>query len=354
VLVDTIPDDPVERRDHLVALGLEAGLDRVGIAGVEPFEEVRSDLEERKASGMSGGLTFTYNDPGRSTDVRASLPWAERLVVGGRAYVPEAGSPGPARPGFGRIARFAVDDAYQPLGRALEVVAGALTAAGFRAEIVSDDNRLVDRAAAVRAGIGWWGRNAMVLAPGQGPWMLIGSVVTDAAVAPSEPMRRDCGTCEACLPACPTGALVAPGILDARLCLAARAQLPGAIPDELREPMGDRIYGCDDCLAACPPGGRALERAEAGRGEVDLVWLLEAGDDELLAAFDRFYLPRRRPATLRRNALVALGNHGDRGHLGVVERYLDHPDGVLAEQARWSVDRIGTRLSGAQSFASGK
>jgi epoxyqueuosine reductase len=342
----SFPNSPGERQRVLVDLGLAAGLDRVGVASAEPFEDVRRVLAERKAAGLHGGLTFTFNNPERSSDVRTSLPWARSLVVGGSAYLPVAGSPGDAVPGTGRIARFAVDDSYRPLRAALGRLADTLSAAGHRAEIVSDDNRLVDRAAAVRAGLGWWGKNTMVLAPGEGPWMLFGSVVTDADIEPTRPMRRDCGTCEACLPACPTGALVAPGVLDARLCLAAIAQREGSVPETLRQAMGDRVYGCDDCLDACPPGHRLAGSTEQRRGRVGLVALLEASDAELLHEFGRFYLPRRRPDVLRRNALVALGNTGDSSSLDAVGRYVDHPDPVLAEHARWAYTRIEARAGG--------
>jgi epoxyqueuosine reductase len=335
-----LPDDPAARLEFIERSASELGLDRVGVASAEPFEDVRRDIEERKASGLHGGLTFTYNQPERSTDIGRSLPWAHRLVVAGRSYLPEAGTSGDPVPGTGRIARFSVEDSYEPLRRGLEALADALTEAGFRAELVVDDNRLVDRAAAVRAGVGWWGKNTMVLAPGQGPWMLLGSIATDADIAVSEPMQRDCGTCSACLPACPTGALVAPGVLDARRCLAAIAQLPGPIPTELREPMGDRIYGCDDCLDACPPGVRLADTAVEPRGRVDLRWLLEASDDELLSEFDRFYLPRRKPTVLRRNALVAAGNSGVAALSDVVAPYVGSDDPVLAEHAAWAMERL--------------
>ena len=153
-------------------------------------------------------------------------------------------------------------------------------------------------------------------------------------------MNRDCGTCSACIPACPTGALIEPGVLDARRCLAAIAQLPGRVPVEFRLAMGDRIYGCDDCLDACPPGVRLADRGRRQRGRVDLTWILEADDDTLLAEFDRFYLPRRRPDILRRNALVAAGNSGDVRLAAVVARYLDHDDAILVEHAEWALEQL--------------
>ena len=104
--------------------------------------------------------------------------------------------------------------------------------------------------------------------------------------------------------------------------------------------MGDRLYGCDDCLDACPPGVRLLERSSEHRGQVDIAWVLNAEDDALLEAFDRFYLPRRRPDVLRRNALVAAGNSGRRDLIEVVRPYTEHEDPILAEHARWAFERL--------------
>ena len=326
-------------RERVIAAGLEAGLDRVGITTTEPFGDVRRSLQERIESGKRGGLGFTFKDPELATDVGASFPWGRSLVVGARSYLPEAGT-APSRRLHGRVARFAVDDPYVPLTGALEAVAAALGEDGWRAAILVDDDRLVDRAAAVRAGVAWWGKSTMALSPGLGPWFVIGSVVTDAALDVSEPMLRGCGTCEACLPACPTGALVAPGVLDARRCLAAIAQVPGVIPREWREAMGDRLYGCDECLDVCPPGGRLRLRSQSPRGSVSLPWLLQASDDELLERFSHFYIPRRDPRYLRRNALVAAGNDASPDLFGIVAGYLGHRDWLLRAHAVWAIRRI--------------
>jgi epoxyqueuosine reductase len=299
-------------------------------------------MEERKAAGLHGGLGFTYADPARSCDPRASLPWAESLVVAAHAYLPASGSPGPAVPGTGRVARFATEDHYTQLRAGLAALAWVLEGAGWRTEIRCDDSRLMDRAAAVRAGVGWWGKSTMVLAPGAGPWLLLGSVVTDAVLPADAPMARDCGTCDACFPACPTGALVAPGILDARRCLAALAQSAGSIPREWRPAMGDRVYGCDDCLEACPPGRKRLLAAGVnGRGRVDLLDLLAADDEALLRGFGHFYLPGRQPRYLRRNALVALGNSGGAGAEECAAGFLAGADPLLRAHAAWALGRLG-------------
>lgn len=340
-----------ELRARIDGVASEHGLERLGVCVADPFPEVETSLRARRRDGRSARLGFTFRDPARATDPRRSFPWAERLVVGALAYLPEGGDPGPPRPGSGRIARFSVDDFYVPLRRALTAVARVLKEAGYQAEVLVDDSRLVDRAAAVRAGVGWWGKNTMVLAPGVGPWTLLGSVVTDAPLETDPPMRRGCGICVACLPACPTGALVAPGVLDARRCIAYWLQAPGVIPVDMRFAIGDRFYGCDDCLGACPPGRRRLSSAVSWRGRVDLAEVLVATDEDLLDRFGRFYIPRRNPDILRRNALVALANGGGVEHLDLVLGYLRHPDPMLRIHAVWAIGRLagarGGELAGA-------
>ena len=335
------PDSSAQTlRPAVLAAGRVGGLDRVAIADALPFDDVRDEMDARIGSGLTGGLRFTYKDPRRATDVRESFPWANRLVVGVRSYLPGAGSV-PVKPGHGRIARFAVDDPYGPLRMGLEKMAAVLRAAGHRAEILVDDDRLVDRAAAVRAGLGWWGKSTLVITPGLGPWFVIGSVVTDAQLEEDEPMVRNCGSCDACLPACPTGALVAPGLLDAGRCLSAIAQTGGVIPRQWRPEMRDRLYGCDDCLDACPPGVRLSDRSRDERGSVDLEWVLTAADSTLMDRFSHFYLPGRSPRILRRNALVAIGNEGDTRFVPVVAAHVGHQDWLLRAHAVWALARLG-------------
>ena len=335
-----------ELRRHIDAIAESHHLAAIGVAAVTAFVETRQAIEERLEAGFDAGLTFTFTAPETSTDLRRSFPWAERLVVASRTYLPAAGAPRPG-PDQGVVARFAVDDPYAPLRAGLEEIGESLISAGHRAVVLADDNRLVDRAAAVRAGVGWAGKSTMVLDPRHGPWIVLGSVVTDAKLPVDEPMIRTCGTCDACIPACPTGAIVGPGVLDARRCLAAIAQSPGTIPTELRQAMGLRIYGCDDCLDACPPGAQLLEISTDARGSVDLVELLGAADEDVRLRFSHFYLPKNDPDVLRRNALVALGNQGDPGSVGAVSGYLTHPNPVLRAHAAWALGRIGGRRASA-------
>jgi len=335
--------------EELRAVGLEAGLDAVGVARAEPFLETRQQLVERKAAGLHGGMHFTYGDPERATDPARVLPGARALVVGARSY--RAATPAPPAGPAGRVARYSWRDHYEPLRRALGAIAKRLNDHGQAAVVLVDDNRLVDREAAVRAGLGWYGKNANVLLSGHGSWFVLGSVVTDALLpAATIPVADGCGSCTRCLPACPTCALVAPGVLDARRCLAHLLQAPGDFPLEFREALGDRLYGCDDCQEACPPN-RLEDRRQApppactdDEAWVPVLDVLAASDDELLARHGRWYIPRRQPRYLRRNALVVLGNVGD-GTDPMVEaalrRALADPDPMLRSHAAWAAERLG-------------
>ena len=175
---------------------------------------------------------------------------------------------------------------------------------------------------------------------------------------PAAPVADGCGSCRRCIDVCPTGAIVAPGVIDGGRCLAWVLQRPGTIPVELRAAVGDRIYGCDDCQEACPPTvrlgrrhRRAARRARCGVDDgvqawVDVLDLLDADDETLLHRHGRWYIAGRDPRWLRRNALVVLGNIGDGGDArtaATLARYRDGDDEVLAEHARWASERLGLR-----------
>uniref|UniRef100_A0A6J7NZB5 Unannotated protein n=1 Tax=freshwater metagenome TaxID=449393 RepID=A0A6J7NZB5_9ZZZZ len=249
-----------------------------------------------------------------------------------------------------RVARYAWTDHYAPLRDGLRAVATHLRAAGHRAVAYADDNTVVDREVAHRAGIGWFGKNANLLVPGRGSWFVLGCVITDAVLPPSPaPVEDGCGTCHRCIDGCPTGAIVAPGVIDARRCLAWLVQKPGIFPMEFREALGDRIYGCDDCQDVCPINRRSDPAPEGVAAPELLAWvpvleLLDLDDATILERHGRWYLHGRDPVWVRRNALVILGNTGD-GQDAAVEaslvRYLQHPNPVLRAHAVWAARRLG-------------
>ena len=220
--------------------------------------------------------------------------------------------------------------------------------------MLADDNALVDRQAAYRAGLGWYGKNSNLLLVGRGSWFVLGSVVTDADLPAATPVADGCGPCRKCLDGCPTNAIVAPGVVDARRCLAWLVQAPGTFPRQFRAALGDRIYGCDDCQEVCPPNLAADRRSPAptsppGAAWVGLVELLASDDAQLLDRFGHWYISGRDPRWLRRNALIALGNvlaatadePLDAAVASTFRRYLADADPLLRSHALWAVRRAG-------------
>lgn len=320
---------------RLERIATDQGAVSFGVTDASPFEASLSTLHRHRRSGMSGPLQFTYTDPETSTDVTRSFPWARSLVVFAHNYLSDSRSPGPAGPAVGR---FATRDHYREVRRIGEAVAEALTGDGWQAEIMIDDNRLVDRAAAARAGVGWQGKSTMLLTPGHGPWLLLGTVVTDAALTPTAPMKRTCGTCVACIPACPTRAITANG-LDARRCISTWLQAPGAIPHWIRPLIERRIYGCDDCLTSCPPGFGALDRTESGPLQLSFAELLDSSDEDLIEEFGWFYIPHRQPRFLRRNLLVAAGNSEEADAVRPILDHFTHRSSLVRGHAYWALAR---------------
>lgn len=341
---------PSELFAVLESVGRARGLDAVGVARAEMLTRARHALEQRKAAGLHDGMKFTYKNPQRSTDPFAAVAGARSVIVAARRYV----LPEPPRPAVAsaRVARYAWVDHYAPLRDGLWAIADVLRSHGFRAVAYADDNTVVDREVAHRAGIGWFGKNANILLPGRGSWFVLGCVITDADLAVSTgPVDDGCAACTRCIDGCPTQAIVAPGVVDARRCLAWLVQKPGVFPVEFRAALGDRLYGCDDCQEVCPVNRRAPVGAEEHETPdvndvtawVPVVELLALDDAEILRRHGRWYLHDRDPRWVRRNALVVLGNIGSGEDPAVVEtlrRYLDHADAILRAHAVWAARQL--------------
>jgi epoxyqueuosine reductase len=336
-------NDSVTTED-VIRLGLELGLDAVGVARAEAYVDTEQHIRERRARGLFGRMRFTTTQPEISCH-------PERLLDGARSVVSAAlcyWEPEPERlPGHGRLARYTWSDRYAELREKLDALGRAI---GDEYRVLVDANQHVDREAAARSGVGFYGKNTMLITRRHGSWVVLGTLVTTADLGPTSPLDADCGECRLCIDACPTGALDEPGALDATRCLSWSTQAPAPIPVDHREALADQVYGCDICQDVCPWNRgvekRRARRAAEGTAHVDLVDWLERDGRALVEDYDRLYIPRNDPRWLRRNALVALGNVGGAEQRDALERYADCDDELLREHAEWALARLGERTSG--------
>jgi epoxyqueuosine reductase len=321
----------------------ELGLDVVGAAPVAAYEETERHIRERRARGLFADMRFTMARPEESCHPESLLEGARTVVSAAHCYWADAPAPGA---GEGRLPRYTWHDGYAFLRERLDELGRRL---GGRYRVLVDANQHVDREAAVRAGVGFYGKNTMLITRRHGSWVVLGTLVTDVEIESSALLELDCGSCRLCIDACPTGALDEPGTLDATRCLSYWTQAPAPIPEEYREELGSSVYGCDICQDVCP-WNRGVEKRRAGVAPppeaepvVSLVDWLEAEGDELRGRYTRLYVPRNDSRWLRRNALVAAGNAGGEPEREAVERYAEGDDELLAEHARWALARMRER-----------
>jgi epoxyqueuosine reductase len=326
---------------ELERLAAELGLDVVGATPAEPYAETERHIRERKARGLFADMKFTTAQPEVSCHPEQLLPNARSVVSAALCYYTPGSDP---EQGEGRLPRYTWYDAYAELRTRLDEL-GRRIGGDYR--VLVDANQHVDREAAARAGVGFYGKNTMLITRRYGSWVVLGTLVTGVEIEATPPLDLDCGSCTLCIEACPTGALDEPGVLDANRCLSWSTQRPGPIPEEHRVALGDRVYGCDICQDACP-WNRGIEKRRAdakpppgAEPVVSLVDWLAAEGDTLRRGYDRLYVPRNDPRYLRRNALVALGNNGGEEAERALAPYLEGDDDLLREHAEWAAARLG-------------
>ncbi|HET9849687.1 MAG TPA: tRNA epoxyqueuosine(34) reductase QueG, partial [Candidatus Dormibacteraeota bacterium] len=334
----------------------------------EPFVEAETAAATRTARGLMDGLTWWSEDRAHaSADPRRGTPDARSVIALAFPYpfpsaLTASDSPSPlwGRRGRGsndeprgRIASYALGRDYHGvlLERMLPLV-GLLRHQGYRAKTYVDHGWMLDRAAAARAGIGWLGKNTNLLVPGTGSYVLLAEIVTSAELETDEPIKKSCGSCDACIRACPTGALVEPGVLDNRRCISFwTIEHRGVIPREMRPLIGDWIFGCDLCQEICPVNAAAppptpdAEAIHAFGPLIDarprLEDLLAIDDEEFRDRFRHSAVWRTRRSGLLRNTCIALGNAGNRSSVPSLEAALGDREPLIRGHAAWALGRLG-------------
>ena len=338
------------------ARATKLGFEVCGFASAEAPWIAGERLQAFVDQGRHGDMEWIETTLPRRAHPRGLWDDARTAILVGMNY-------GPDRDPLARLAErdracisvYALGDDYHDLvkGRLKMLADFVRSRSGQDAKTFVDTAPLMEKPLAEAAGLGWQGKHTNLVSREFGSWLFLGAILTSAVLEPDAPAEDACGTCRACLDACPTDAFPAPYQLDARRCLSyLTIEFAGPWPEPFRDAMGNRVYGCDDCLAVCPWNKFAAEAREhrlqardALRGPPlgELAALDEAG---FRARFSRSSIKRIGVERFRRNVLYAIGNSGDPDLIDAARPHLESPDPVVADAARWAIARLDTgRLS---------
>ena len=332
---------PTEARQTLFSRARELRLDPVGIAPIQA--ELRQEyFKTWLAAGEHGEMAWMARDPDRRANPTQVLPEARSILVFGLNYY----QPEPAR--RGRIAKYALGKDYHKviIGR-LKKICLWLRELGAINRPYVDTGPLLEKPLAAAAGLGWQGKNTMVLNERDGQWLFLGFVLTTYPFPPDSPVADRCGSCTRCIDVCPTQAITGPYQLDARKCISyLTIEHKGPIPLAYRKLIGDHLYGCDDCLDVCPWNKWARQTREDAftpRAYPDLRELLQLDESTFNTLFAGSPIRRLKRSRFLRNVSVVLGNTGTVEDLPALHEAAADPDPLIAEHASWAVEEIRSR-----------
>ena len=342
---------------------IKAGFDLVRITTADDFAEDRDLALQRIDEGLMDGLPwYSPSRVNRGTSPQQLLPNARSVICLALNYFPgDATGVEPDRPAgaqtdaaaarYGKIARYARGREYhRVMKRKMRDLVADLSSC-LETEVSArwyvDDGPMLDRAAAARAGLGWFGKNTNILTAELGSWVFLGQIITDLELEPDLPLKKSCGSCVRCIDACPTGAIVAPYVIDNARCISYQTiENRGPIPLELRPLMLDWVFGCDICQEVCPVNRKEKPSREPGFGQhslnaADLVEILEMTDAQFLERFAGTPIMRAKRVGLQRNACVALGNLKAREAVPALAYALEKSNPLVRSHAAWALGQIG-------------
>ena len=329
----------------------ELGFDLVRIASAGPLVEHGRIAQECVRRGYMDGMPwFTEERVQRASDPQELLQGARSMIAVALSYLPQE-EDSPVGTPSGRVARYARwTDYHQVMKEKLRALAAGLAqqvGGPVRSRVFVDDSPLLERAVAERAGLGWFGKNTNILTPTHGSWVFLGALLTDLELEPDEPLKKDCGSCVLCIAGCPTGAIVAPYVIDAPRCISyLTIECRGPIPRHLRSLVGDWVFGCDVCQEVCPvnrevPGPAMPELKRTGFSALELIPLLTMTQEEFSTTFRNTPIKRARRVGMQRNACVALGNMGDEQAVPALGRVLRDGEPLVRGHAAWALGCLG-------------
>ena len=323
-----------------------AGFHHAGIARAEPLDP--RPLERVLANGWQADMAWLGTQRAARLDPAVLLPGARSVVALAIAYAAPDLDAG--EPAHGRIARYARGrDYHTVLKKKLNAFLALLRARdpALRSFAGVDLGPIMEKAWAERAGIGWIGKNGCLITPAHGSWVLLAAAILDRELEPDAPHPNHCGSCEACNPACPTGAIAAPGFVDARRCISFQTiERRGDVPEEVAARLGPWGFGCDDCQTACPwnrvrhPACDPELAPRPHQRALDLAATIAMTEEEYRARHYGTALARARHEGLVRNAILSAAHAGDPALLPAIRAQLDSPHEGVRAAARWAVEKL--------------
>ncbi|WP_044640954.1 tRNA epoxyqueuosine(34) reductase QueG [Risungbinella massiliensis] len=343
---------PEELKELMQAKAKEIGIDKIGFTSADPFDQLREWLRLQQERQYQSG--FEEKDIEKRVVPKKTMPKAKSIIAIAIAYPSRLHNAPVSKPGSyrGIFARASWGEDYhhvlrrklQKLGEYLqEIVPDAVV------ESMVDTGVLSDRAVAERAGIGWSGKNTSLITEEFGSWVYLGEMITDVYLPPDEPIADQCGDCTICIDACPTNAIVEPGVLNAKSCIAYLTQTKDMLPDEYRTKIGNRLYGCDTCQVVCPKNRKRdfshhVELTpDPEKVKPLLKPLLNMSNREFKEQYGEMAGSWRGKKPIQRNAILALGHFRDQTAIPELRTCLvEDPRPVIRGTAAYALGRIGT------------
>lgn len=338
-------------KEKIIAYSKEIGIDKIGFASADPFIELKERLRIQQSLNYQSG--FEEKDIDKRTEPQLLLPEAKSIIAIALAY-PSKMKNAPKSAKNNRRGLFCRAswgrDYHHILREKLALLEQYIQSLEPQAKMKSmvDTGELSDRAVAERAGIGWSGKNCSIISPEFGSYIYLGEMITTIPFPPDKPIEEQCGSCTACIDACPTGALVQAGQLNAKKCIAFLTQTKDMIPDEYRDKIGNRLYGCDTCQLVCPKNkGKDFHLHEEMEPNPEIAKpllqpLLTMSNREFKEKFGAISGSWRGKKPIQRNAVIALAHYKDKTAIPILTEVLEKdPRPVLRGSAAWAIGKIG-------------
>jgi epoxyqueuosine reductase len=338
-------------KQKLISKAKEIGIDKIGFTTADPFIALRERLKESQEKGYASG--FEEPDIEKRVRPELSLPEAKSIIAIALAYPSKLKNPPRSESGAyrGIFCRASWgEDYHYVLREKLSLLSVYLQelVPDARTQVMVDTGALSDRAVAERAGIGWSGKNTSIITKEFGSWVYLGEMITDVYIPPDTPATDECGDCTICIDACPTGAIVQAGQLNAQACIAYLTQTKGFLAEEYRSKLGNRLYGCDTCQTVCPKNRkRHFDHQTAFQPDPEKVKpllkpLLQMSNREFKERFGRMSGAWRGKKPIQRNAIIALAHFKDQTAIPDLVRLLaEDPRPVIRGTAAWALGKIG-------------